>query len=170
MTKADFLISRHPARQTRIAGIFPNMANPRAPAPLSNPTSTKATVYTYTCIALILLYKYLDDDPRHVRYRDAQRKTSPEKQNMRYYYDSQIPESPPPRRSEKHPRPRYEYEYQDVSARTRERPSRTQDRDTLSRNDEHIRYSRAHDRQAWTRMRSVTPSKCPLFTFFRSGH
>jgi hypothetical protein len=41
--------------------------------PLTNPTTTRATVYQYTAIALAVLIHILDDHPRHVRYREMQR-------------------------------------------------------------------------------------------------
>jgi hypothetical protein len=59
----------------------PRPSGPKTKPPLTNPTSTKATVYTYTCIALILLYQYLDDNPRHLRYRETQRKEAGSKRD-----------------------------------------------------------------------------------------
>jgi hypothetical protein len=42
--------------------------------PVTNPTSTKATIYEYTTIGLVVLIHLLDDRPRHIRYREALRK------------------------------------------------------------------------------------------------
>jgi hypothetical protein len=44
--------------------------------PVTNPTSTKATIYEYTTIGLVVLIHLLDDHPRHIRYREALRKNA----------------------------------------------------------------------------------------------
>jgi hypothetical protein len=54
----------------------PKIYHTAKPEPLKNLTSTKATIYEYTTIGLVVLIHFLDDHPRHVRYRETLRKNA----------------------------------------------------------------------------------------------
>ena len=142
--------------------------------PLTNPTPAKATFYQYTCIALVVLIHLLDDQPRHIRYRETHGKGSSASAK---HHDQNVPtskttrprasDSPslPPRgatpcRTETHPRrpptppqPRQQHFYREVPVR-----NKVPTKPNYVPMQQEPQLSRTQQSQAWSRMRSVTPS------------
>jgi hypothetical protein len=128
------------------------------PKPPTNPTTTKATIHQYTAIALVVLIHLLNDHPRHIRHREELRKNTRlnkersetvDTRTRSWQYRSYSPPSPVPH---KH---RNKTTSPNGERRTRRRTSPPPTRCSAPQDTYPSMTQKA---QAWTRMRSVTPS------------
>jgi hypothetical protein len=146
----------------------------------ANPTSTKATIYQYTVIALVVVYHLLDDHPRHIKYRETHGKSStssPRSKNdkNRHTRASRTPSSSEcgnttrdcknveqqPHRSATQPRPRQPDLHRGIALRQKVfYPDSVIGEDTTP--------SITQRSQAWSRLRSAIPSKYVFY--FQSRH